>query len=113
MRIPERTHDMPSLSSTTELIDLLRQSGIYQAGAFDEAMTKVPDLPDDPSRAAAVFVQRGVLTRFQAKLLLNGRSKGFRLGSYVILDQLGQGGMGTVFLAEHTTLRRHVALKVL
>jgi serine/threonine protein kinase len=104
---------MPALASTTEFIALLRQSGIYQAGAFDEALAKVPDLPEDPSRAAIVFVQRGVLTRFQAKLLLNGRSKGFRLGQYVILDQLGQGGMGTVFLAEHSTLRRHVALKVL
>lgn len=104
---------MPALSSTTEFIDLLRQSGIYQAGAFDEAMTRVPELPDDPSRAAVVFVQSGVLTRFQARLLLNGRSKGFRLGPYVIQDQLGQGGMGTVFLAEHTTLRRQVALKVL
>jgi hypothetical protein len=53
------------------------------------------------------------LTRFQARLLLNGRSKGFRLGPYVIQDQLGQGGMGTVFLAAHATLRRQVALKVL
>jgi eukaryotic-like serine/threonine-protein kinase len=104
---------MPALSSTTEFIALLRQSGIYQSGAFDEAMAKVPDLPEDPNRAAAVCVQRGILTRFQAKLLLSGRSRGFRLGQYVILDQLGQGGMGTVFLAEHTTLRRHAALKVL
>ncbi|HBP21067.1 MAG TPA: hypothetical protein DEA08_25185, partial [Planctomycetes bacterium] len=33
------------------------------------------------------------------------------LGPYRLLRRLGQGGMGTVFLAEHTLLRRQVALK--
>jgi hypothetical protein len=104
---------VPALSSTTEFLALIRQSGIYQAESLTEALTRVPELPDDPARAAGVLVQRRLLTRFQAKLLLNGRSKGFRLGPYVVQDQLGQGGMGTVFLAEHATLRRPVALKVL
>ncbi len=36
-----------------------------------------------------------------------------RLGSYRVLKLLGQGGMGSVFLAEDTLLRRRVALKVM
>src|SRR5262249_17753091 len=36
-----------------------------------------------------------------------------RLGSFRVLKLLGQGGMGAVFLAEDTQLRRHVALKLL
>ena len=40
-------------------------------------------------------------------------NKGQQLGSYVILDQLGAGGMGEVYLAKDSRLERTVALKVL
>jgi serine/threonine protein kinase len=36
-----------------------------------------------------------------------------KLGRYEIISPIGAGGMGEVFLAEDTRLRRQVALKVL
>jgi len=61
---------------------------------------------------AALLVERQVLTRWQAAMILSGR-KAFFLGRYKLLKELGRGGMGAVFQAEHATLKRIVALKVM
>jgi len=42
-----------------------------------------------------------------------GPAPGAIVGSYRVLEKLGEGGMGTVFRAEHVVLKRHHALKVL
>ena len=52
------------------------------------------------------------LNAWQAKQLLDGRTK-FNLGPYLIIDSIGQGGMGQVFKAEHGKMGRIVAVKVL
>ncbi len=59
------------------------------------------------------MVQRGLISRFQAKHMLAGRHRGLILGQYKLIDQIGKGGSGVVFLAEHRQLRRRAAIKVL
>ncbi|MFN7813155.1 MAG: serine/threonine-protein kinase [Planctomycetia bacterium] len=61
---------------------------------------------------AELLVKQRILTRFQAREMLAGRRR-FRLGQYTVLDEIGRGGMGQVFLAEHALMGREVAVKVL
>ena len=63
--------------------------------------------------AAKNLVQRGLITRYQADRLLEGRSRGFFFDDYKLLDLLGVGGMGWVYRAENTQTHEIFALKVL
>lgn len=64
-------------------------------------------------RLARQAVQSKALTLWQAQQLLAGRSSGFKVDRYVLLELIGQGGMGRVYLARDTRLNRRVALKIL
>src|SRR4051794_11350441 len=64
-------------------------------------------------RMARQAVQQGRLTLWQAQQLLAGRSAGFKINRYTLMDVIGQGGMGRVYLAKDTRLNRRVALKIL
>ncbi|HTU23259.1 MAG TPA: protein kinase [Gemmataceae bacterium] len=59
------------------------------------------------------LVQAGLLTSYQLERVLAGSAHGLVLGNYRVLDRLGSGGMGVVFLAEHCLMKRRVAVKVL
>ena len=58
---------------------------------------------------ATHLLQSGIMTRFQGSRLLQGQGASLRLGQYLILEELGRGGMGRVFRAEHTAMGRIVA----
>ncbi len=59
------------------------------------------------------LVKAGKLTAYQAAAVYQRKARGLLIGNYVILDKLGQGGMGVVFKARHRTLGRLGALKIL
>ena len=58
-------------------------------------------------------VKAGYLTSWQAQQILLGRADHLRIHKYTLLDLIGEGGMGRVYLALDTRLNRGVALKIL
>jgi serine/threonine protein kinase len=92
----------------------LARSGLLPR-ADAEALLRGPNDParTDASILARRLIDRGHLTAYQARKLLAGVTRGFFLGGYRILRDLGEGGMGKVFLARRDTDNELVAIKVL
>jgi serine/threonine protein kinase len=108
---------MPAPTSSDELLKLIHKSGVLEGPnleAFVMQLRSAGALPAAASDLAAALVRNGLLTQFQANQFLAGRWRRFIIsGKYRLLENLGAGGMGTVFLCEHIIMRRRVAIKVL
>jgi serine/threonine-protein kinase len=94
-------------------LDELRDSGLLKPAQLDE-LARLPEARQPDPRALARQVwQRGWLTRFQLAQIAQGHAKALHIGPYVLLEKLGEGGMGQVFKAQHQHMSRVVALKVI
>ena len=101
--------------TSQELLQRVRLSGLVRPEEYDAIVVDMSDGGTPPKIRAFLdrLVHDNLLTPFHADRLIVGKYKGFRLGNHVILDRLGSGGMGQVFLAEHADLCRRAAIKVL
>ena len=100
--------------SIAEFLAVVRKSGLVEEARLAAAVAAWPDpaaeLPDELPQA---LIDAELLTHWQVDQLRKGKHKGFMLGKYRLLRLLGAGGMSSVYLAENTTLRQRVAIKVL
>ena len=107
---------MPAGLPLESFWDLVKRSGVIAEEQlqplWEEYKQNVSHL-DTSDKVADDLVARELLTRWQADMLLKGRHKGFFLGPYRLLDLLGKGGMGSVYVGEHLLMRRRAAVKVL
>jgi serine/threonine protein kinase len=107
---------MPSPTTIDEFLELVRKSEVVDEKKLSTYLDKVraaQTLPSSPASMAGLLVRDGLLTNFQAEQFLQGKWRRFSLGKYKVLEKLGAGGMGTVYLCEHKLMRRRVAVKVL
>jgi eukaryotic-like serine/threonine-protein kinase len=107
---------MPAPSTSDEFLDLIRKSGVLDEKRLDAYLDKAratSSLPSEPSKLAGLLVRDAILTHFQAEQFLQGKWRRFTIGKYKVLERIGSGGMGSVYLCEHKLMRRRVAVKVL
>jgi serine/threonine protein kinase len=100
---------MPPPATKEEFLELVRKSGLVGETALGPFIAK----PWTLRTLIRALVHEGLLTNFQAEQLMPGWRWGFNFGKYKVLDWLGTGGMGKVYLCEHTLIGRRVAVKVL
>ncbi len=93
----------------------LRRSNLIDRGQLDqvigEYLGKHPGA--EPPALAEYLVNQSILTQFQAERLLQGKTQGFVLGPFTLMDALGTGSMGTVYKALSKNDNNWYAVKVL
>ncbi len=111
---------MPSTSTRLPGLDTAFLSAVRKSGLLtpDDLLCVLADenvnpVTASPIQVASLLVRRRLLTKFQAMQLLNGRTQGFVLGRYKILDGIRQDRVGMVFKAEDSESRQLVSIKVL
>ena len=95
------------------------QDTVVALSAHDD--TFVAGLRDSPDRSHEASTRDPAFRYGLQRLLSSVKNKPTasvepipnQIGPYIIEQKLGDGGMGTVFLAQHSKLKRTVALKVL
>ncbi len=93
----------------------LRRSNLIDRGQLDQVVSEfIHSNPSaEPPQLADYLVNQGILTQFQADRLLQGKTQGFVLGPFTLMDSLGVGSMGTVYKAVSKTDNKWYAVKVL
>jgi serine/threonine protein kinase/tetratricopeptide (TPR) repeat protein len=88
---------------------------LIEIGLIDEAELEAfaADSTEGVLGLSRALVKAGKLTPYQAAAVYQKKSRGLLIGNYLILDKLGQGGMGVVFKARHRRLGHVGALKIL
>jgi serine/threonine protein kinase len=94
------------------LVDALRQYRLLEPQQLQQLTREFRGSPD-PKTIARELLRRGWLTAYQANQLMQDRAADLLLGSYVLLERLGEGGMGQVFKARNWKLGQIVALKII
>ncbi len=104
---------MPAPLSTEQLVELIRKSNLVEAARLDAYLQERKKPAATATELAQALLNDGLITTFQKEQLLQGKWRGYTIGKFKVLERLGAGGMGSVYLCEHLKMKHKVAVKVL
>ena len=105
----------PPAVTLEQFIDRLVRSGLMSAAEITAFQSSLPPRrkPADGEALARELYRANKLTKYQTQEVYKGKIKGLAFGEYVVLDKLGEGGMGVVLKAQHRSMKRLVAVKTI
>ena len=95
------------------LLAALRDGGRCPPDKLRAVEDAFAGLAAEPTALADALNGLGVLTRYQYRKVQLGRISEILFGQYLILEKIGEGGMGKVYRGVDTRMARMVALKVI
>src|SRR5262249_38234422 len=101
-----------SIVTADDLMRALKGSGLLTAEEVRAASEEIASLGNDMQAILRRLVDREFASGYQLRKVINGKAKELFVGQYVIVDKLGEGGMGRVYRAKLGRNGPHVALKV-
>lgn len=107
-----RVNDPTAIVTPEKFITLLEESGLLPPEEMSTLRASVPLYATAEALAESIY-RLGKLTKYQLNRVVQGKAKSLFLGNYVVLDKIGQGGMGLVVKARHRVMQRIVAIKLL
>ncbi len=96
-----------------ELIEhSLSESKVLSSADISRVRSNLDSTPQSAEEFVQELIQQELLTPFQAKRVLAGELGSLKVGEYVLVDEIGCGGMGQVYVARHCAMDRIVAIKL-
>lgn len=102
----------PAVSAFLDhLLKLQLLSASFSERFLRNSGSRICDIENEEQLGRAL-VQAGILTEYQLDRVMVGTTHGLVFGNHRVLNRLGSGSMGVIFLAEHMLMKRQVAVKV-
>lgn len=98
-------------TTAAQFRNAVAQLGIASEQAIEQVVGS--ETVDTAQACARLLIRHQVLTAWQARRILAGKAAKLKLGRYLLVDKLGEGGMGLVMKARDTRMDREVAIKIL
>ena len=100
-----------AVTDLREFLGVVRKSGLVDERPLKAFCAGFP-ASGTVTQAAKHLVDAGILSAFQAERIASGKSDGFLIGQYAILERIGDAATGQVFKARHRTMNRLAAIEL-